>query len=495
MHPVHTLIYYALNHALIYPLDKDYVFNRLTHLLEINGLKPPEEVPYPKTPPIDEILKPLLDHAVNIGKINPDTTIQRDLFESQLMDILTPRPSELTTRFYNLHKINPKAATNDYYALSQATNYIKMTRIAKNEAYTVPSTYGDIEITINLSKPEKDPKDIANMKNTGDYPSCLLCKEYVGFYGNPAQPPRTNHRIIPISLNNEPFYLQYSPYVYYNEHAIVLHEKHIPMEVKEHTFKRLLDFIDLFPHYFMGSNAGLPIVGGSILHHEHYQGGHAHFPIEDAKILDTLHLKDVTYEILHWPLSTVRLKSKHKQSLIRHAEHLRQTWENYTNQKLNIIAHTKTPHNAITPIARKDKQTYILDIALRNNRTNDDYPDGIFHPHPDKYHIKKENIGLIEVMGLAILPGRLKEDFEHIEAILKNERKTFNNSAMYKDWITYLKTLQYSIPIKEMLRLEAGKVFIAVLEDCGVFKQNEAGLNAFKTFIKNTLNTLEANYD
>ena len=488
MHPIHQLIHYGLHHSLITPLDTDYVFNRSCQILGIDDLSPYNPHHQEKVQPLDDILTPLLDHAVEVGKISPDTTTQRDLFEALIMDLLTPRPTEMKERFYRLYHENPQAATDDFYRLSQNTNYIKTKRIAKNEAYTVDSKYGKIGITINLSKPEKDPKDIANMTKSQDYPSCLLCKEYVGYYGNAQQPARTNHRVIPITLNNEPFYFQYSPYVYYNEHAIVLHEQHIPMDVKKHTFIRLLDFIEMFPHYFMGSNAGLPIVGGSILHHEHYQGGRAEFPIEKAKVLKTYNKESVEYQLLYWPLSTIRLISRDKNALIEAAENLRIAWESYQNEDLAIISKTSKAHNAITPIARKKDDAYIIDIALRNNRTNDDYPDGIFHPHPDKHHIKKENIGLIEVMGLAILPGRLKKDFQEIKSVLNTNKKVPEHLIIYKDWIESLKHKELSNYDESSIKHQAGEVFIKGLEDCGVFKQTPEGQKAFEQFIERLVN-------
>ncbi|MFU8787337.1 MAG: galactose-1-phosphate uridylyltransferase, partial [Candidatus Izemoplasmataceae bacterium] len=357
--------------------------------------------------------------------------------------------------------------------------------------FTVSSIYGDIDITINLSKPEKDPKAIALAlkEEKTNYPDCLLCKENVGYYGSLNHPARSNHRVIKLAINEEPFYLQYSPYVYYNEHAILLHEDHIPMEISIKTFKRLLDFIDLMPHYFMGSNAGLPIVGGSILNHEHYQGGNADFPIYHAAILNTYQKEDVKYELLKWPLSVIRLTSPDKAMLIKHAEHLRATWLAYENSAQGIKAYTnETPHNAITPIARKQQGHYIIDIALRNNRTSDDFPDGIFHPHQSHHHIKKENIGLIEVMGLAILPGRLDEDLQEIKAILLKDKTTFDNITPYKDWIETLKKLTFNPShIDRFIEENVAKEFIEGLEDCGVFKQTETGLKHFNQFVKDLL--------
>ncbi len=483
MRPIAKLVHYAVKQRLISPLDYDYAFNK------VQGLIAHDEpyVPYDNTCEIEEdidaLLKPLLDQAVLTGKIEPDTITERDLFESRLMDVFTPKPSDIQKRFESLKAKSALAATDDFYQRSRKSNYIKMGRIAKNIDYKVPSNYGDIAITINLSKPEKDPKDIAK-QITSDYPKCLLCKENVGYYGHANHPGRTHHRIIKLKLNQEPFYFQYSPYVYYNEHAIVLHEDHIPMNVGRHTFNRLFDFVDQFPHYFIGSNAGLPVVGGSILAHEHYQGGRSAFPIDQASAFYTSKMNAVRYSLLNWPLSVIKLESEYKERLIDAADALRQYFEQHTDDSVNLVHETDQPHNAITPIVRKSGHLYTCLITLRNNRTNQTYPDGIFHPHPDKHHIKKENIGLIEVMGLAILPGRLATDFKHIAQVLTGEKQTFKGISRYQAWIDQLKTIMPETNIDDYIKQEAGKVFIAGLEDCGIYKQTPTDRKKFIQFLE-----------
>ncbi|MFP4286355.1 MAG: UDP-glucose--hexose-1-phosphate uridylyltransferase [Candidatus Izemoplasmataceae bacterium] len=490
MKAIHKLITYALDHQLIESMDTDYVNNQLSYLLGVSPA-PFKRVSY-SNESIDAILKPLLDFAYQHQRFESDTLTERDLFESLLMDILTPKPSDLQKRFDALYQIDPEKATDDFYHRSQASNYIKMARIRKNTHFITPTEYGEMDITINLSKPEKDPALIAKAlkESKTSYPSCLLCKENVGYFGSLNHPARSNHRIIKVYINQEPFYMQFSPYVYYNEHTILLHEKHIPMEISVKTFKRLLDFVDLFPHYFMGSNAGLPIVGGSILNHEHYQGGRATFPLDHAKILKTFTFDQFELEVLHWPLSSIRIKSNDKKALIKLAETIRGAWLNYSNEALNIHSHTNdTPHNAITPIARKHDLTYSLTIAFRNNKTSKTYPDGIFHPHQDKHHIKKENIGLIEVMGLAILPGRLDQDLKIIKKALINNQKLDEALSVYQPWFDALK--KQDLPkesLDETLNLEVGKIFKEALEDCGVFKQTKEGQDAFMSFIKEIIN-------
>lgn len=486
---IHKLIQYGLNTSLITPLDIDYVNNRLSALLKVEpDIFQTVDI---KHQTIDEILDPLLEHAFHVGLITSNTVTERDLIEAEIMNIFMPRPSDYQVLFTVLHQRNPMDATNHFYQQSISTNYIKSERIKKNIFYQADTTYGKMDITINLAKPEKDPRAIAKAlkeKQATRYPECLLCKENVGYQGHLNHPGRANHRIVKVELNHEPFYLQYSPYLYYNEHAILLHEDHIPMEVGKKTFLRLFDFVDMFPHYFMGSNAGLPIVGGSILSHEHYQGGRAVFPLHHAKILKSYQKNNVTYEILHWPLSILRLSSNKKDELIEAAEAIRLAWLVYHNPDIDIIKATgNQPHNAITPILRKENEIYVLDIALRNNRTNDLYPDGIFHPHPEHHHIKKENIGLIEVMGLAILPGRLHQDLEAIKDILLGKRSTFDGITTYQHWIDHLKKIYHHDDIDIFIQQEVAKEFVMGLEDCGVFKQDLKGQTAFDTFLINHL--------
>lgn len=483
-HNIHQLIQYALHHGLIESADVDYAYNKMLDLLQLDHVD--VQVPTASIP--DEpstILAPLLDVAVAKKIIPIDTTKQRDLFEAKLMDIILPRPSEVVRQFQE--QPTSEAQTNYYYHLSKASNYIKTSRTDKNIVWTSNTPYGTMDITINLSKPEKDPKDIILQGASTDadkYPSCLLCKENVGYNGHQTGIGRTSHRIVPVTLNNEPFYLQYSPYVYYNEHCIVLQEDHVPMNVTKATFVRLFDFLDRFPHYFLGSNAGLPIVGGSILSHEHYQGGRYHFAIEDATVLHHFQKGNVTFEQLHWPLSVIRLRSNDKATLIQEAYRLYQYWANYSNEALDIHAFTgSTPHNAITPIARKRGDAYELDMTLRNNRTTATLPLGIFHPHPEHHHIKKENIGLIEVMGLAVLPARLVEELEEIKTVLRNKLSVPISIQAHQHWIDDLRQEWHNQPLDQFIQDQVAIKFTNVLEDAGVFKQTKAGIEAFHQFI------------
>lgn len=485
MKPIKALLHYAIENNLITSLDYDYAFNRLSSLIKMDERYEPYNANYQTKESVDTLLKPLLDHALSEQLIERDSTQMRDLFESTIMDVLTPLPSRLQQEFEQMYQANPQEATTQFYQRNKVSNYIKTARIAKNDFFKVNSPYGPIEITINLSKPEKDPKAIMQAQTQKiKYPKCLLCKENIGYYGRADHPGRTNHRAIRLTLNEDPFYLQYSPYVYYNEHAIVFHRDHIPMNVSKKTFSRLFDFVDKFPHYFLGSNAGLPIVGGSILSHEHYQGGNAQFPIDQAEVFHSETVDGIMVELLKWPLSVIRLKAKTRRLLIDKAEHLRQYFKTYNNDSLGIVSHTNdTPHNAITPILRKDNDEYVLSLALRNNRTNEAYPDGIFHPHPERHHIKKENIGLIEVMGLAILPGRLENDLSEIASFIKEERNDLDGLEIYAPWVNQL-VIENKDNVLSTLKQEVGKVFIKGLEDCGLFKQTIQGKDAFKAFIK-----------
>ncbi len=455
--------------------------------------------------PVD-ILKHLLDYAGEAGVIEQDTVTYRDLLDAKIMGLLMPRQSEVIRRFWDTAKTHGiKQATDDYYQLSQKSNYIRTDRIAKNMYWQVGTAYGDIEITVNLSKPEKDPKAIAaarEMKQT-HYPKCLLCLENVGYEGRVNHPARQNHRVIPITLDNEQWFLQYSPYVYYNEHCIVFHEEHIPMKLTDKTFRRFLDFIEKLPHYFVGSNADLPIVGGSILSHDHFQGGHHTFAMETArieKVFYNFQYPAVKAGIIKWPMSVIRIASQDKEQLVQMAMHVLDTWKMHSDASVDIVAHSdiegkKVPHNTITPIARMNKAgEFEVDLVLRNNCTSQEYPDGIFHPHQNLHHIKKENIGLIEVMGLAVLPGRLEEELEMIVNILVGKR-VFERAAIEDDeklakhmpWIqrmveNYGTTLTQE-SAKKILKQEVGEIFTKVLEDAGVYKRNEAGTKAFKAFV------------
>jgi len=479
---IKKVILYGLEKKLLHESDIPYAINTILNLL---GLPEFEDTQISRFNCPDEpssILNPLLDFAANKGLINPDTISRRDIFEAKIMDALLPRPSELESSFNELLLHNSKKATNMYYNLSKDSNYIKTSRTDKNVVWKSKTKYGILDMTINLSKPEKDPKDIiaAGKTTTRKYPKCLLCLENVGYNGDTTNIGRTSHRVIPMMLNNEPFNLQYSPYVYYNEHCIVFHKEHIPMNVSEKTFKRLFDFVDRFPHYFLGSNAGLPIVGGSILSHEHYQGGAHTFAIEHANILSEFTANEVSYKQLYWPLSVVRLESKNKEKIIKAATNLYEFWEGYTNEEAGIFAKTDAPHNAITPIARKENDSYILDMTLRNNRTSDDFPLGIFHPHPEHHHIKKENIGLIEVMGLAVLPARLAKELPIVQDALIHDKELDGEYIIHNEWLKELKAKYTGEDINQFMNDEVALKFMKCIENAGVFKE---GSNEFANFM------------
>ncbi len=481
---LNKLIEYAIYHSLLHEEDRMYAINRICDLLGVSNYIHEDNVTtvVPQEP--STLLKPLLDYASNKGLITPDTITRRDIFEAKIMNTLLARPSDINHKFYAFQ--NTKNATKWFYDLSMKSNYIKTSRTSKNIIWKSETKYGMLDMTINLSKPEKDPKDIiaSGKKREISYPKCLLCKENVGYNGESTNVGRTSHRIIPITINQENFYLQYSPYVYYNEHCIVLKKEHEPMNVTVDTFKRLFDFVDQFPHYFLGSNAGLPIVGGSILSHEHYQGGRHHFPIERAKVLNTYTKNNVTYEQLYWPLSVIRLRSKDKHQIIQHANELFEKWVRYTDKSAGIHAYSgDTPHNAITPIARKEKDEYVLDMTLRNNRTTKEFPLGIFHPHPEHHHIKKENIGLIEVMGLAVLPGRLQKEIPVIKDAILHD-KNLEEYRYHQEWVTQLKKDYDSQDIDLFIHDQLALKFIECIEDSGVFKQTEDGIKQFNKFMK-----------
>ncbi|MCR5545584.1 MAG: UDP-glucose--hexose-1-phosphate uridylyltransferase [Lachnospiraceae bacterium] len=441
---------------------------------------------------LEEVLKDLLDEAVQRGIIE-DSIVYRDLFDTKLMNCLTPRPAEVQRVFKEKYEESPQEATNYFYGLSRASDYIRTYRVKKDLKWTVDTDYGTLDVTINLSKPEKDPKAIAAAKNAPQsaYPKCLLCVENEGYAGRANHPARENHRIIPIRINDSDWGFQYSPYVYYNEHCIVFNGQHTPMKIEKATFVKLFDFIKLFPHYFLGSNADLPIVGGSILSHDHFQGGHYTFAMEKAPIIDTFSVKgyeDVTCGIVKWPLSVIRLQCKDEKRIIDLADHILGAWRGYTDEAAFVFAETDgEPHNTITPIARKRGDLFELDLALRNNITTEEHPLGVYHPHEKLHHIKKENIGLIEVMGLAVLPSRLKGELEQLaDAIVsgKNLRKD-EVLAKHADWVDEFKG-NYTITkdnVEEILQKEVGIVFCKVLEDAGVFKCSEEGLEAFRRFV------------
>ena len=485
---IKRLVLYGIKMNLLNLEDYNYAINRLLDIMLLSEFDESEVTVEGISEP-SSLLNPILDYAVLRGIIEVDTVLNRDLFESKIMDIIIPRPSEVNKNFYELYKEDKKSATDYYYDLSQKSNYIKTSRTSKNVIWKSKTPYGVLDMTINLSKPEKDPKDIIASKNTQStsYPLCLLCKENVGFAGRPG---RTSHRIIPLTLNNEDFYLQYSPYVYYNEHSIVLMKEHNPMNVTINTFQRLFDFVDMFPHYFLGSNAGLPIVGGSILSHEHYQGGAHHFPIEDAEVIIEYSSDEVVLKAVKWPLSVVRLESKNREKLVRLAAKLFVFWEEYTDETVGIIAKTNEPHNAITPIARKNEDTYILDMTLRNNRTSDDFPLGIFHPHPENHHIKKENIGLIEVMGLAVLPARLSIELPIIKEALKNNQELPEELMYHNEWLQQLRESYKDEDLDQFMNDSVAYKFTKCIENAGVFKQDTQGIKHFDIFMKELINVL-----
>lgn len=485
---INQLIQYALNHHMIDFEDTYYSINLLLDLFQLDRF----EKEYVEEASIYDILDSMLEYAVENHLIDDNIT-EKDLFDTRIMNCIMPRPSEVVKKFIALHEYDYEKATDYFYQLSIDSNYIRKSRTDKNIKFNHNYKYGDIQISINLSKPEKDPKEIAKAKliKSSGYPKCLLCKENVGFAGNMNHPARQTHRIIPLTLNDKKYNLQYSPYVYYNEHCIVFNEEHVPMKINRQTFENLFAFIDIFPHYMIGSNADLPIVGGSILTHDHYQGGRHHFPMEDAKIMKDFTIngfENVKVEMLYWPLSTLRLTSQNKDDLIELSDKILNEWINYNDESLDIIAYSEdTRHNTVTPIARMKDEDYQIDIVLRNNRTSDQYPLGIFHPHDEHHHIKKENIGLIEVMGLAVLPARLKDELEELKHCLLGYKKIDDIIALdkHKQWYSYLQTLDFNKEnIDEMLEIEVTKKFVSVLENAGVYKMNEKGIEGFTRFVE-----------
>jgi len=483
------LIQKALEAKLIETADFNYVRNKVIQLLGIDSF--PEEAIVPIEDTIPNLLEKIIAYAVEQGVI-ADILDDKEILSAKIMDCFVARPSVVNAIFNEKYNESPAEATDYYYNLSINSNYIQMNQIKKNISYKVDTPYGEMDITINLSKPEKDPEQIQRermMKQTSNYPKCLLCKESEGYTGRTGYPARANHRIINVPLKGEDWYLQYSPYVYYNEHSILLSKEHRDMKIDKNTFERLLQFTNKFPHYFIGSNADLPIVGGSILSHDHYQAGCYDFAMtlaEDAFTFTLNAFPEVNASVVKWPMSVIRLKGTKQETLVLAADHILQNWKNYSDELADIIAFTDgTPHNTITPIARNRDGVFEIDLVLRNNRTTDEHPLGIFHPHADVHHIKKENIGLIEVMGLAVLPPRLKDELNEINAYLLDETSSV---AMYhQEWADQLKLKYGSITdfkqAEKILHQELGKKFVRVLEDAGVLKN----LEAFERFI-NKLN-------
>ena len=483
------LLGYALRVGLIEDCDRTWAANRLLEALKLDSWEEPAAV---QDRPLEDILKDLLDWTVENGRIEEGTT-SRDLFDTELMGRLTPRPSQVIREFQARYEESPETATDWYYQFSQDTDYIRRYRIAKDVKWVAPTPYGDLDITINLSKPEKDPRAIAAAKTApqGGYPKCQLCRENEGYAGRMNHPARQNHRIIPITIDGKDWFFQYSPYVYYNEHCIVFNGAHVPMKIDRSAFRKLLDFVKQFPHYFVGSNADLPIVGGSILSHDHFQGGRYTFAMEKAPVEKEVSFpgfEDVECGIVKWPMSVIRLRSADDDRLVDLAEKILTTWRGYTDEAAFIFAETGgEPHNTITPIARMRDGKFELDLVLRNNLTTEEYPLGVYHPHQELHHIKKENIGLIEVMGLAVLPSRLKGELAALADALVEGRDIRADEALEKHnhWAEELKT-RYTFTRENamgILQKEVGVVFAKVLEHAGVYKCTDEGRAAFLRFI------------
>jgi len=485
-----ALVNYALDKNLIEKEDYIYAVNAVLEVMQLNSID--FDVQPVKTDSLEEILSALISNAVERGVCDDNFTAY-DLFDTKLMGVFTPFPSTVRKQFMQLYRENSEKATDWYYNLSKATNYIRAERVARDKKWTYDCEYGTLDITINLSKPEKDPRAIAAAKNApqSNYPKCQLCAENEGYAGRMNHPARQNHRIIPVTINNSDWFFQYSPYVYYNEHCIVFNGQHVPMKIEKATFGKLLDFVKQFPHYFVGSNADLPIVGGSILSHDHFQGGNYTFTMAKAGIEKELTFKgfeDVQAGIVNWPMSVIRLSSENTDRMIELADKILLQWREYTDEAAFVYAYTDgTPHNTITPIARKRGDKFELDLVLRNNITTEERPLGVYHPNPKLHHIKKENIGLIEVMGLAVLPGRLNKELDLLkDAILAGaDIRGDKTLSIHADWIDELKA-QYTFDennTEEILKQEVGKVFKQVLEDAGVYKCTPEGRAAFMRFV------------
>ena len=518
---IYELVQYGLHNSLIVEDDITYTTNKLLEYFKLNEYTEPDAADVSSSRQLSEILDDMLDYAAENNLMEADTITYRDLYDTAIMGLITPAPSIVRPAFDMLYQRSPKEATDFYYRFSQATNYIRKDRIAKDEKWITSTEYGDLDITINLSKPEKDPRDItaAGKAKKSGYPSCLLCMENEGYAGHFSHPARQNHRIIPITLDNEQYYLQYSPYVYYNEHCIIFNKQHTPMKINRSTMKKLLSFVEMFPHYTAGSNADLPIVGGSILSHDHFQGGGYEFPMVRAPYMKEFEIAgytDIHVGIIKWPLSTIRLQGKDIDRMTELADHILAEWRSYTDEAAFIYAETDgVPHNTITPIARMrsegselnrldpDSDVFELDLVLRNNITTDEHPLGVYHPHAEYHHIKKENIGLIEVMGLAVLPSRLKKEIATLEDIIESSGNLYSDESIrdHVEWaIGFLPQYGYTVDsdgnvsgdaakkhtpeaISGMIRDEIGYVFAGVLTDAGVFKSTDDGEAAFQRFI------------
>lgn len=490
---IDKLISYGLTTRLIEENDIIYVRNKLLTRIGLDSYEATKEI-CETVNELYEILKEITDYAVEKGIIE-DSIIYRDIFDTEVMDILTPYPSTVIKIFKEKYENSPKEATDYFYNLSCDSNYIRRDRIKKDIKWNINSEYGEIEITINCSKPEKDPKAIAaaKLQKQSSYPKCQLCVENEGYGGKINHPARQNHRIIPVQICGEQWGFQYSPYVYYNEHCILLNAKHTPMVIDKNVFSKLLDFIRQFPHYIIGSNADLPIVGGSILTHEHFQGGNHIFAMhraESEKFYDIKGFEDVEISRLKWPMSVIRLKSENKDKIIELSDRILNSWRNYSDEEAFIFAQTDgEPHNTITPIASMSEGKYIMDLVLRNNITTEEHPLGVYHPHKELHNIKKENIGLIEVMGLAVLPSRLVEEMDAVANALISgaDMKKNPKTEAHKEWAERIKNNYSEINkdnVNEILRQEIGKTFVNVLEHAGVYKRNQSGMDAFDKFMK-----------
>ncbi len=485
---INKLLKYALDNSILDQDDFDYAANQILYLLRLDSF---EIIEISDQVDFFEVMAEIMVYAIKKKYVADDIDCL-DAFEAKIMDAMMPRPAELNRRFFKHYKTGPMTATNYFYNLSKATNYIKTERIKKNISFQYSGKYAPLEITINLSKPEKDPKLIAMKKTAKEdgYPKCALCMENVGFYGAAGKAPRSNHRVINLTLNHEldRWGFQYSPYSYFNEHCIVLTKDHVPMKVDNDTFKELIDFINKFPHYTIGSNAGLPIVGGSILSHYHFQGGRYTFPIEKAKVIQSYKKHKLVVEVLDWPLSTIRIVGNNENAILDMVEQVFEYWKQYSLPELDIIAKTDLPHNTITPIVKLDGSKYHFYIVFRNNRATDERPYGIFHPREELFHIKKENIGLIEVMGLAILPGRLREELDLIKKCFqeKIDFASYPDLEKHLAWIeTFKAEAERTADLEKFLENQVGQVFEAVIEDSGVFKRKDQ--KAFLKFVSEAI--------
>lgn len=499
---IKQLVEYGIDNSLIEEEDRIYTTNIILEMLGLDEYEEPGEVDKLEQPSdLERTLKGILDFAVEKGIIESDSVVLRDLFDTKVMNALVPKPSQVIKTFYEKYKTSPKEATDYFYKLSKASDYIRTYRIAKDVKWIKNTEYGDIDITINLSKPEKDPKMIALAKKvaSSSYPKCQLCIENEGYAGRINHPARENHRIIPIEINGGKWGFQYSPYVYYNEHCIVFNGEHVPMKIEKDTFKKLFSFVKQFPHYFVGSNADLPIVGGSILSHDHFQGGNYTFAMTKAEVETKLTFagyEDIDAGIVKWPMSVIRLNGTDSERIIDLADKILNAWRGYTDEEAFIFAETDgEPHNTITPIARMRDGRYELDLVLRNNITTKEHPLGLYHPWEEFHNIKKENIGLIEVMGLAVLPARLKDEMEELaDAIVHGEDiASKENIAKHESWVKSFISRYDSITednVKKILRDEIGDVFAKILECAGVYKRNEEGKAAFIRFADHVNNML-----